>query len=220
MTKVLLDRHGHVEGISPERFRGRTDLALTERGEREAVAVAHRIASCWQPKAIYTSPLKRCIATAMAISAVCGTPTHVLSELSDIDYGDWQFKTYEEVKTAFPALFAAWLAAAHLIRFLRGESLQDLVARSANALRSILERHPDETVVAVAHDSVNRVLLMQLLDQPLSSYWRVAQDPCCVNEIEIDGAVVRVGSINETSHLDSAGPQASALIDQGAHRRS
>jgi broad specificity phosphatase PhoE len=28
MTKIILVRHGHVEGISPERFRGRADLAL------------------------------------------------------------------------------------------------------------------------------------------------------------------------------------------------
>jgi probable phosphoglycerate mutase len=130
----------------------------------------------------------------------------VLNELNDIDYGEWQFKSYEQIQTAFPTLFAAWFATPHLIRFPKGEALQDLVARSADALRSILDHHPDETVVAVAHDSVNRALLMQLLDQPLSSYWRVAQDPCCVNEIDIVGARVRVGRINETGHL-SADPQ-------------
>jgi len=203
MTKILLVRHGHVEGISPERFRGRADLALTEKGKREAVAVSRRIASGWQPTAIYTSPLKRCTATSLAISDACGVPTHVLNELNDIDYGEWQFKSYEEVQTAHPRLFAAWFATPHLIRFPEGESLQDLVARSADAIRSIVERHPDETVIAVAHDSVNRALLMQLLDQPLSSYWRVAQDPCCVNEIDIVEARVRVGRINETTHLES-----------------
>jgi len=34
MTKILLVRHGHVEGISPERFRGRADLPLTAGGWR------------------------------------------------------------------------------------------------------------------------------------------------------------------------------------------
>jgi hypothetical protein len=28
MTKIVLTRHGHVEGIKPERFRGREPLAL------------------------------------------------------------------------------------------------------------------------------------------------------------------------------------------------
>jgi hypothetical protein len=47
MTKVILTRHGHVEGISPERFRGRTDLPLTELGQAQAKAVATRIARAW-----------------------------------------------------------------------------------------------------------------------------------------------------------------------------
>jgi probable phosphoglycerate mutase len=128
-----------------------------------------------------------------------------LSELNDIDYGEWRFKTYEEVQTAFPRLFVTWFATPHLMRFPKGEALQDLVARSADALRLILERHLDETVVVVAHDSVNRALLIQLLDQPLSSYWRVAQDPCCINEIDVVGTRIRVGSINVTSHLDAVG---------------
>jgi len=66
-----------------------------------------------------------------------------------IDYDEWQLRSYEEVKATHPALFAAWLTTPHLIKFPIGESLQDLVARSADALRFILYHHPDETVIAV-----------------------------------------------------------------------
>jgi probable phosphoglycerate mutase len=201
MTSIVLVRHGHVEGISPERFRGRADLALTARGLSEAQAVAQCIAAGWQPSLVYTSPLRRCLATAEAISQACDIECHVLKELNDIDYGTWQFRSHEEIQAAQPALFAAWFATPHLVRFPGGESLQDLVARAADALRLILERQADHTVVAVAHDSVNRALLLQLLDQPLSSYWRLAQHPCCINEIEIVGGQVRVERINDTSHL-------------------
>ena len=53
---------------------------------------------------------------------------------------------------------------------------------------SSLARHPDETIVLVGHDSVNRALLLQLLEQPLSAYWRLAQEPCCLNEIDVAAA--------------------------------
>jgi broad specificity phosphatase PhoE len=43
MTKIILVRHGHVEGISPERFRGRAELELTTEGRRQAKATARRI---------------------------------------------------------------------------------------------------------------------------------------------------------------------------------
>ena len=203
MTKIILSRHGHVEGIKPERFRGREPLQLTQRGIAEADALAQRIAARWSPTQIYTSPMGRCIATAAAIARATGAPSRTCEDLNDIDYGAWQFKTFAEAKAQDPALFEAWLATPQLVRFPTGESLQDLAARTANALRMVLARHRDETVVLVGHDSVNRVLLIALLDQPLSTYWRLAQEPCCINEIDIGAAGVRVRAINTTQHLEA-----------------
>ena len=69
----------------------------------------------------------------------------------------------------------------------------------------VLARHPGETVVLVGHDSINRALLLELLDQPLSAYWRIAQDPCCLNEIDVS-ASISVRRVNETAHLDAIEP--------------
>lgn len=208
MTKILLTRHGHVEGIEPPRFRGREPLELTARGKSEAAALAARIAGAWQPSRIYTSPLGRCVSTGAAIAEACGIEAEVCSDLADIDYGAWQFKTFEQAKADDATLFAAWFAAPHRVRFPSGESLHDLAARCANALRLVLARHPGETVVLVGHDSVNRVLLLQCLDLPLSGYWRIAQAPCCLNEIDFDGDKICIVRLNETRHLDAIAPGA------------
>jgi phosphoserine phosphatase len=202
MTRILLSRHGHVDGIRPARFRGRAELALTEYGLAQADALARRIAAHWKPAAVYTSPLQRCVVTGAKVAAACGIAASVHDGLGDIDYGTWQMRTHDEVEAEAPVAFRLWREAPHLVRFPGGESLQDVVARTADALRMVLARHADETVVLVGHDSVNRALLLQLLDQPLSSYWRLSQDPCTLNEIEILAAgKVRVGCINDTSHL-------------------
>ena len=203
MTKIILIRHGNVEGIKPERFRGREPLQLTARGVAEAAALAQRVAARWRPSQIYTSPMGRCIATAAAIAQATGTPSKTCEDLNDIDYGARQFKTFAQAKAQDAALFAAWFANPPLVRFPNGESLQDLAARTANALRIVLARHPNETIVLVGHDSVNRALLLELLELPLSAYWRLAQEPCCINEIDVNEAAVRVRSINETQHLDA-----------------
>jgi probable phosphoglycerate mutase len=201
MTKLLLIRHGHVDGIAPERFRGRTDLPLTSRGRAEARAVAERVASGWRPLKVYTSPLARCVATGEAIATACQAPTEVIGDLVDIDYGAWQSRSCAEIEAGEPKLYTAWRTTPHLVRFPDGDSLQDLAARAANALRLVLARHAGDTVVVVAHDSVNRVLLMQLIDQPLSAYWRLAQTPCCINEIDVIDGRIQVVRINETHHL-------------------
>ena len=102
MTKIILTPHGHVEGINPERFRGRTDLSLTELGEAQARAVAARVASEWTPSVVYTSPMRRCLATAEAIATMCRVSVEILNDLTDLDYGEWQWQTYAEVCAASP----------------------------------------------------------------------------------------------------------------------
>lgn len=201
MTTIILTRHGHVEGINPPRFRGQHPLPLTEQGLEEAKMTANRIASTWRPAAVLTSPLARCVATGERIAAACGIQSKATDGLLDLHYGDWQWKTHEEVQEHWPRHFALWHTAPHLIRFPLGECLQDIVLRSADVFRTVLDGFPGDTVVLVGHDSVNRTLLLQLLDQPLSAYWRLAQDPCCINVIEYDKDVLRIISINDTRHI-------------------
>ncbi len=201
MTRIILTRHGHVEGISPPRFRGRTELPLTAQGLTEASAVAKRIAELWSPHIVYTSPIARCTTTGSRIAEACHCPLEIMPDLIDLNCGDLQWKTYEEAKIEYPEFFQTWFSTPYLARFPNGESLHDLVARTANALRTVLARHADDTVVLVGHDNVNRALLLQLLDQPLSAYWRLAQSPCAINEIEIIDSRIQVERVNDTAHL-------------------
>lgn len=206
MPRLLLVRHGHVEGIDPVRFRGRVDIPLTSTGKMQASRLAARLLKHSRPAFVYTSPMSRCVDTGDFIANACNAASATLEYLNDLDYGNWQWLTHSEAKQKWPEQFETWLTHPHLVRFPGGESLQDLVQRTADALRYILEKHAAEQrpIVLVGHDSVNRALLMQLLDQPLSSYWRVAQSPCAINEFEVGPAGVHVLRVNDTAHLEEA----------------
>jgi broad specificity phosphatase PhoE len=84
-----------------------------------------------------------------------------------------------------------------------GESLQELVARAADSFRLVARQHPRGTVVMVSHESVNRALLLQLLDQPLSAFHTIAQDPCAINEICLMSDRAAVMKVNQTAHLET-----------------
>jgi probable phosphoglycerate mutase len=201
MTSILLVRHGHVAGITPERFRGRTELELTERGVSEAKLTALWIAQHRCPVALYTSPRKRCIDTGVAIAHQCKIAAHVLEELDDIDYGEWRWKSHDDVANRWPDLYRRWRTAPQLVRFPGGESLQDLGARAADALRIAIERHAGQALVLVAHDSVNRSLLLHALGLSESAYHRIEQEPCAINELSVDQDRTMVLSMNVTAHL-------------------
>jgi broad specificity phosphatase PhoE len=201
MTKIILVRHGHVEGISPERFRGRADLELTPEGRREAQATARRIHASWIPAAVYASPLNRCRTTAEALGRPFGLTPTVVPGLIDIDYGEWQGLTPDEVRRRWPEALETWYRAPHWAAIPGGESLQDVLTRTVAALRDVIGRHPRDTVVLVGHDSVNRVILLHALDLPLSRYRRLGQDPCAINEIEFSKDEFTVRSVNGIDHL-------------------
>ena len=201
MTRIILVRHGHVDWLAPERFRGRAELALSDLGRRQAQATARYIAATWKPDAVYTSPLGRCRDTGAAIAAPFQLEPQPIDGLCDIDYGEWQGLTRDEARARWPDEKELWFRAPHLAAIPGGETLAALFSRATAALRDILQHHPDGTAVLVGHDSVNRALLLFALELPLSRYWHLRQEPCAINQLFFEDGSFVIRSINETQHL-------------------
>ena len=89
--RIILSRHGQVEGIDPPRFRGRMELVLTDLGRHQATALGAAVATQFKSAAIYTSPMQRCRDTGAAIAQACGVPAQVQPGIDDFDYGEWQW---------------------------------------------------------------------------------------------------------------------------------
>jgi probable phosphoglycerate mutase len=102
MIRIILVRHGHVDWLAPERFRGRAELPLSELGRRQARAAAEYIAASWKPEAVYASPLGRCRETDAMIAAPFQLETQPIDGLADIDYGEWQGLTRAQAKERWP----------------------------------------------------------------------------------------------------------------------
>lgn len=176
-------------------------MPLTELGLRQAKALAACILETYPVTAVYTSPMGRSIETGQQIAAKFKLELQVHVGLHDIDYGTWQGMTPKEAATQWAQEIDLWFNSPHLARLPGGESLQGLLARATDALHDIAKAHPDETVVLVGHDSVNRVILMHALALPLSRYWFLRQDPCCINELTFANSEFTINKLNETGHL-------------------
>jgi broad specificity phosphatase PhoE len=203
MIRIILVRHGHVDWLAPERFRGRAELPLSSLGRRQARAAAGYIVATWKPDAVYTSPLGRCRETGAVIAAPFRLEPQPIDGLADIDYGEWQGLRRDQAKERWPDETELWFRAPHLAAIPGGETLATVLSRATAALLDILRHHPDQTVVLVGHDSVNRVLLLFALELPLSRYWHLRQEPCGVNELLFDNESFVIGSINQTQHLSA-----------------
>jgi len=203
-TRVVLVRHGHVEGIDPPRFRGRIDLPLTLLGIRQAERTRDLLAPAFRPAAAYASPLSRCITTAEVIVQPAPIPIVPTPGFVDMDYGEWQGKTYEEVRQSDPRGFEQWFRAPHLVVIPGGETFLDATTRVTETMSNIIAAHCNETILLVGHESVNRLLLLLALGLPLSRFWDLRQAPGAVNLVTHDGVHGwTVESMNESTHLRS-----------------
>jgi broad specificity phosphatase PhoE len=205
-VKIVAVRHGSIEGMETKRFRGRHDTPLSASGLLQAEATAVFVGSFCRPTIVYASPMMRCLQTAGLIARACNTSCEELAVLNDTDYGTWQNRTYNEIAYSHPDQFHTWLTAPDLMRFPHGEALQDVAVRAGEALRFLLKHHQEKTVVLVSHGSFLRTLILPILGQPLSAYWRLIIAACGVSQIEVSDAESLVTSVNQTSHLSDLAP--------------
>jgi len=201
MTRIVLVRHGQTEWNRVERFRGRADVPLNETGRAQAEATGKRVAVEWQPSAIYASPLSRAVKTAAAIARHFDLPVQIHHGIADIDYGQWQGLTPDEVKVRWPEIHHAWYNAPHTMRIPGGETLDDLRTRGMAAVRELAARYAGQTIVLVGHTVINRIILLGVLGLGNDRFWHLRQDTCAINVFEADDEEFTLVSLNDTCHL-------------------
>jgi len=200
LARIVLIRHGQTEWNREERFRGRVDIDLDEMGFRQAEAAAQRIAQ-WEVAAIYSSPLKRALATAGIIAKRLGLSVEPLDGINDMDFGVWQGLSVSEVREKYPELFDLWRYSPQRLKIPGGESLEDVQNRVDATINDLAARHENETVALVTHRVVCKVLLCHLLGLDNSHFWQIAQDATAINTFEVRGGIPTVRLINDTCHL-------------------
>ena len=184
-TTILLIRHGQTEWNRVERFRGRADVPLNDTGLHQAEATGRRVAAQWQPVAIYSSPLSRAVKTAEAIGRHVSLAVEIHPGLVDIDYGDWQALTPDEVRSHWPEMVDAWYNTPHLASIPGGETLDDIRVRAMRAVDDLAARHAGQTIVLVSHTVINRIILLGVLGLGNDRFWRIRQEPCAINVFEV-----------------------------------
>jgi probable phosphoglycerate mutase len=68
---------------------------------------------------------------------------------------------------------------------------------------------PGQTILIVAHNGINRCLILSAIGIPVSLYHSLQQSNCCVNVLNFTGNFgdpVQVESLNQTAHLGIALP--------------
>ena len=169
MTELILVRHGRTVWHAENRYAGRSDVALTREGEQQADDLAGWAARA-DLDAVVTSPLSRARRTAAPAASAAGLVAMVDERLVEVDFGKGDGLTREEMHATFPEALAAFLAAPASSPLPGGETGAAAVARSRPVLERLARDHPDGRVLVVAHQTLLRLLLCDLLGLSLDHY--------------------------------------------------
>ncbi len=196
--KILLVRHGFI-GLQEERFLGRTDLPLSETGEKQAEQLRDRLER-EKLDVIYTSPLRRARSTADIIAAGHKAKVTPCEELCECNFGDIEGLTFEEIKQRYPVL-AEELSNRKTGAFPGGETLEQLNSRVETFLKR-LERHkPEETVLIVAHGGPIRLIICNLLGLGREHWVQMRVDHASLSIVETHPGTAILSLLNDVSHL-------------------
>lgn len=202
LTRIFFVRHCEAEGNTRGVLQGRTDCDVSGNGAKQLALVSLRLRN--EPfSALYTNPLRRAYKTAQAINQYHNLPVRKDARLIEIDMGDWEGRSWEDIEKDNPPMLKIWKEDTGEFVAPGGESVRHVEQRMWEAARAIARANAGRTVCAVSHGCAIRSLLCRALGLPLS---RMDEIPWCDNtgisvlEFGEDGKVA-VPVLNDASHI-------------------
>lgn len=176
-------RHGITQGILNKWYYGGIDLPLVDEGVRELNELkAQGIYPDAEGAECYTSGMLRANQT---FEVIYGNDNFkVIDDLKEINFGNWECKTFEELKTLEG--FDRWINdKSGTFTFPGGDSPLAFYERVSRGLDELLrlhnkneDRHHGKTSsIVVCHGGVISACMCQLFDEPKDTFWQWTPKP-------------------------------------------
>jgi broad specificity phosphatase PhoE len=206
--RLILVRHGETDTNKAGLALGRADVELNEHGRWQAQRLTVSLKD--EPiAAIYSSPLKRALATAEPIASSHGLAVQVDEGLIEMDIGETEGLTFRQLGERYPHFLRLWLGGQAANEPMPGgERLLDVQERAWQAIERICQRQEQGTVAVVTHNFVILTLLCRVLGLELADFRRLRHSVAAKSVLEVGRDRVIVMSFNDTCHLEA---------DQGSH---
>ncbi|MBI1850549.1 MAG: histidine phosphatase family protein [Planctomycetes bacterium] len=198
--RLILVRHGDTVANSRDRYIGSTDAALNGDGRDQARRLAVRLRGEGIAR-VYSSALVRARETAEAIAKSLALDVDVVREFNELDFGEWEGLTRDEIAKLAPEHFAAWRSGDESFRFPGGDCRADFRTRVRGALDRVVTDADGCTIAIVAHVGVVRTAIGDALGLSGPALWSFRVDPASIHVIHFELGGPVVAALNETAHL-------------------
>lgn len=204
--RCYLVRHAQTAWNSQNRLQGHSDLPLSPLGEQQAACVAAFFSQ--RPiKGLFTSHLMRSRQTAQAIAEkkANGVRPVVDHELAEMNLGEWEGLTPEEIDAKFSGAYRRWRTQPSSITIPGAELPADFRKRVQVAFSRLAALFDEGEYVVVSHGGVIAAVLADLWGADYDSVLRrLRLDNAGVTAIELGGGHPHALWVNTTTHLEAS----------------
>lgn len=190
---IIMIRHGKSED-NLRKVYSRNSTPLTDDGIEELLQTK-KLLKEYNYEEVYYSPYKR---TAMTLACL-GLVGKEESRLKEINFGIFAGKTFEEISHIYPKETKLWTNDIYNYQIPQGESLFDVYERVSEFLEELHKLN--KSSILVTHDSVIRLALCWIFDEPLYFY-RFKVDCASITTITINEGYKYINRVNQTTVID------------------
>ncbi len=199
--RLILVRHGTTIWNEEGKYQGVIDVPLSDKGRQEAKRVANRLQN-EDIKAVYSSHLVRARETAEIIARPHGLPVKVIREIGEINFGDWEGLTSQEIIKQFGEdAYRLWLEDPGKVEISGGDRLSDFGERVLKGFNQVVQAHPEDTVVMVTHGGALMTLGCHLHGEDLTCFRKYYHQNAAISVVEVEGDICRFENLNCQEHL-------------------
>ena len=199
-TVIIAVRHGETEWNLIGKQQGHLDSPLTERGIRQANALAVGLAGLGIDK-IFSSDLGRAVNTAEIIAAKLNLPVQLDRRLRERHLGSLQGFFLSEWRRQYPDEWSAFESRDPDYCLPGGESARQRYERTVGCIEELAQKNSGHTILIVAHGGVLNGLFYKTIGIPLSTPRRFSLFNAAINSFTFDGDSWRLDTWGETRHL-------------------
>ncbi|MBE9045706.1 histidine phosphatase family protein [Pleurocapsales cyanobacterium LEGE 10410] len=216
-TRVIIVRHGQSTYNAQKIIQGRCDESvLTDKGIADAQQVGQALSDIKMIDAFYCSPLQRAKQTAETIHAGLANPPVLqpTDKLMEIDLPLWEKLKKDEARVKFADDYRFWKEHPQDFKMDLDDGrehypVRSLYQQARNFWQETIPQHQGQTILIVAHNGINRCLIMSAIGISPDRYHSIQQSNCCINILNFSGGFgepVQLESLNQTSHMGMAIP--------------
>lgn len=198
--RLFLARHGETDWLLQGRLQGRSKVSLNETGKKQARVAAEYLNAAGANR-LFISELDRAKETARFISEACGLSPRVDARLNEIYFGKWEGETYDDIRAQYPEHFKNWIELKPDFSAPGGENVREVLRRIIS-FRDELSAE-DESVIAVSHGGPIRLLLLELLNEPLCKFRSLPVEPGSITLIEQGAQELKIVKIDPSTGAET-----------------